>query len=314
VPRLDIVGLGLATLDVLIRLQDMPTWQQGTRVSAFGLDGGGPVGTACVAAARLGARVGYVGTAGSDYVADLKVQSLRDNGVDLSRLVVRDRPEGQVVVVCVHEETGERVFSGLRTFGDGPLEPEELDRDYLTSAEYLHVDGSHFEAALQAAKWVREAGGRVAIDCAKTDGRPVGPRTAELLSHVDILICGSGFGRSLTGHADPWRAGRAMLSLGPGLVVQTEGEDGSYTVTANEQFRTPAFRVEVVDTTGAGDVFHGAYLVGLLRGWDLETVAEFATAVAALKCTRLGGRRGTPFLGEVVSFLREHGVALPQGD
>ena len=308
-PRLDIVGLGLSTLDVLMRRQDMPTWERPGAVSAFGLDGGGPVGTACVAAARLGARVGYVGTAGNDEVAGLKMRSLTDNGVDVSRVVTRDDPESQVVIVYVNEDTGERVFSGLRTFGGVPLAADELDRDYITSAAYLHLDGCHHGAALQAAEWMREAGKQVAIDCGRTDGRPVGPHMAEFVSHADIVISGSGFGQSLTGHPDVWQAGEAMLALGPSIVVQTEGDEGSYTITAEERFHTPALEVDVLDTTGAGDVFHGAYLVGLLRGCDLQAVAQFATGVSALKCATLGGRRGIPCFSETVSFLRERGLA-----
>jgi len=310
-PALDIVGLGMTTLDVLIRLGELPTWEHGARIDAFGLDGGGPVGTACVAAARLGARVGFVGIAGNDAVAELKLQSLRENGVDASRVVVRERPETQVVIVLVNEETGERVFSGLRGFGDDALRPAELDRAYLTSAQWLHLDGSHAEAALSAAQWMHEAGRRVCIDCGKTEADSVPPQLRELLRHVDVLICGSGFGRALTGYADPWAAGEAALACGPRLVVQTEGVQGSYTVAADERFRTPAFPVEVLDTTGAGDVFHGAYLVGLLRGWPLGTIAEFATAVSALKCAHLGGRRGSPTFAEVAAFLQARGLEVP---
>jgi sulfofructose kinase len=307
---LDIVGLGLTVLDVLVRLKDMPTWEQGGRMSAFALDGGGPAGTGTVAAARLGARAGFVGTAGNDPVARIKLDSLREHGVDISRMVIRDRPETGVVLVYVHEETGERVFAGLGALGIGPLRPEELDRDYITSAEFLHLDSFHREAALQAAQWMHAAGKRVCIDCSRTDGRPCPPQTLDLLRHVDILICGSNFGLSATGQRDLWAAGEAMLALGPSIVVQTEGADGSYTVTAEERFHTPAFQVEVVDTTGAGDVFHGAYLVGLLKGWDVRTVATFATAVSALKCTKLGGRRSIPTYDQVIGFLQERGIDL----
>jgi sulfofructose kinase len=308
---LDIVGLGLSTLDVLMRLKEMPTWEHTDALSAFGLDGGGPVGTACVAAARLGARVGYVGTAGNDWSADLKIRSLRDNGVDISRLVRREQPESQIVLVYVNEETGERIFSGVRSFAAAPLRAAELDRDYITSAQYLHLDGfHHHEAALQAARWMREAGKQVSIDCAKTEGASVSPVLVNLIPYVDILICGSGFGCAPTGHADLWKAGEAMLALGPSIVVQTEGKDGSYTTTDEERFHTPAFDVDVLDTAGAGDVFHGAYLVGLLRGWDVQTVAVFATAVSALKCMKLGGRRGIPTFDEVMSFLQTRGIRI----
>jgi len=305
---LDVVGLGMATLDVLLRLADLPTWERASAVREFGLDGGGPVATACAAAARLGARVGYVGTAGNDEAAELKLRSLRESGVDLSRLIVRPRREDQVIIVYVNETTGERLFAGVDGFGCDPVRPEELDRGYLTSARYLHLDGSHPAAALQAARWMHEAGRQVCLDGHKTGGRPASPETVELVREVDVLISGSGFARSLTGEDDPRRAAEAVLAVGPRLVVETDGENGCLTTTADQHFHTPAFAVEVVDTTGAGDVFHGAYLVGLLRGWDLRTVARFASAAAALSCTKLGGRHGIPTSAEVEAFLGNAGA------
>ncbi len=308
--NLQIIGLGMCTLDVLIRCTELPTWERGgTRISAFGFDGGGPVGTAMVAAARLGARVGFIGSAGNDAPAEFKLRSMREWGIDLSRMVYRDAPEDQIVVVNIHAETGERIFSGVRRWGESQIRPEELDREYITAADYLHLDGFHNAAALQAAQWMKAAGKTVSLDGHKTDG-PVGEHLRRLLPYVDVLISGSGFARGLTGIADIWEAGAAILTMGPRIFVQTEGADGSYTITANECFHTPAFPVEVIDTTGAGDVFHGAYLVGLLHGWNLRQIARFATAVAALKCTRLGGRGGIPDFAAVLMFLRERGVAI----
>ncbi len=298
-----IVGIGMATLDVLLRLHDMPTWEHGTRIQQLGFDGGGPVGTAMVAASRLGARVGFIGTAGNDEAARLKMRSFVENGVDLSRMVYRDVPDDQVMVVYVHAETGERVFGGVRNWQRSEIAPDELDRAYITAADYLHLDGFHTDAAVQAAHWMHKAGKTVVLDGHKTTGT-VSPHLRLLVEHVDILISGSGFAQALTGCTDIWDAGGEILTLGPRVFVQTEGEGGSYTVTAEARFHTPAFPVDVVDTTGAGDVFHGAYIVGLLRGWDLERVARFSTAVAALKCTRLGGRAGIPNEQDVRAFLR----------
>ena len=307
--NLQIVGLGLATLDVLMRLKDMPCWDHHTPLYGFGFDGGGPVGTAMVAAARLGAPVGFIGTAGNDDAAQLKMRSMVQVGVDLSRLVKRNGPEDQVVVVCVHAETGERVFVFMEGSRRQALRIEELDRDYITSADYLHLDGFHAQAALQAAQWMRAAGKKVVLDGHKTD-TPVEPHLHALIPHVDVLIAGGGFAKALTGLADIWQAGRAILQMGPSIFVQTEGKAGSYTVTAAEQFHTPSFDVKVHDTTGAGDVFHGAYIVGLLHGWDLRQVALFSTAVSAIKCAKLGGRAGIPNYQEVLAFLAERGINL----
>ncbi len=306
---IQVVGLGLATLDVLIRLDEMPAWGRNSRIQGFRFDGGGLVGTAMVAAARLGARVGFCGTAGTDESAEIKLRSMVESGIDLSHLCRRPGPEDQVVIVYVHADTGERQFSGMQPGPNTPLRVQELDRDYITSADYLHIDGFHHEASLQAAKWMREAGKTVVMDGSKTNG-PVSDRHRKLIEYVDVLITGSGYARGLTGIADIWDAGKAIMELGPRIFVETVGEAGSYTITREEQFHTPAFPVDVVDTTGAGDVFHGAYIVGMLHGWDLRQIAQFSTAVSAIKCTQLGGRAGIPDLASTLHFLQERNIYI----
>ena len=307
---LQIVGLGIATLDVLIRLKDMPTWKERNRASGFRFDGGGLVGTAMVAAARLGARAGFIGTAGSDESAELKLRSFVESGVDLSHLVRHDGPDSQVMLVYVHEETGERVFAGVRSGARQPIRPEELDKGYITSAEYLHIDGLlHHEATLQAVQWMKEAGGTVVMDGSRTNG-PIHEGHRELVPYVDVLITGEGFARALTGIDDIWQAGQAVLDIGPRIFCETVGERGSYTITPDEQFHTPAFQVDVVDTTGAGDVFHGAYIVAMAHGWTPRQCAQFSTAVSAIKCTQLGGRAGIPTFEQTMTFLRERGIEL----
>ena len=305
---LDVVGLGLSTVDILFRLSDMPTWERGGAMRDLCFDGGGPVGTALVAAARLGARAGYVGTCGNDAVAALRLQYLTRDGVDVSRVVTRPIPEKQVIVVYVHAESGERVFASAHS-AEVALKPDELDRDYITSAAFLHLDGFHQAAAIQAAHWMHAAGKTVVLDAAKNSGE-VSLGMAALVELTDVLICGSGFGPALTGKQDVWDAGEALLTRGPRLVVQTEGAAGCYTTSASECFHIPAFKVEVMDTTGAGDVFHGAYIFGLLKGWDARRIARFATAVSAIKCTRLGGRSGIPGFAETQKFLELRGKEI----
>ncbi len=173
---------------------------------------------------------------------------------------------------------------------------------------YLSITLLHeVQEALLAAGWMRAAGKSVVLDGSATR-RPIPPKMAALVAQVDVLICGAGFGATLTGREDPWEIGRAILDMGPAVVVQTEGKAGSYTTTRADQFHTPSFDVNVMDTTGAGDVFHGAYIVGMLRGWDVRRIVQFATAVSALKCTGLGGRRPSPCFDQVTEFLRERGL------
>lgn len=302
----DIVGLGIANIDIVLRLSDMPSWENPHVLRGFTLADGGPAGTACVVASVLGERTGFIDTFGNDEMAAIKRKKLEEAGVDLSHAVLREAPENHIAICYVNEDTGDRTFSFPPEFLSKPVLPEELDRDYLTSAQYLHLDCCHTEAALQAARWMNEAGKSVVLDASATD-RPVSEPVKNLVIESDVLISGAGFGAMLTGHKDLWQAGRAILELGPRVVVQTEGVDGSYTVTQEEEFHTPAFKVDVVDTTGAGDTFHGAYLAGLVKGWDLRRIARFASAVSAIHCTVLGNRKGIPTMEEVESFLAERG-------
>ncbi len=306
--RLDVVGLGLAIVDVVLRVDRMPDWEDPRGLLDFTLADGGPAGTACFVASTFGLRTGFVDTVGDDDLGAHRRRSLERAGVDTSRLVPREGAEDHVVVVYVDAATGERVFSFRRGFLSRPVTVDDLDRNYIESARILHLDGSHGAAALAAARWMKKAGGTVVLDAAATSHKVLEPARA-LVAETDILICGSGFAPMLTGEEDVWRAGRATLDLGPRVVVQTEGARGSYTVSPDGEFHTPAFEVDVVDTTGAGDTFHGAYLVGLARGWDPERCASFSSAVAALHCTVLGNRKGIPSMDEAEALI----AAQPAG-
>jgi len=302
-----IVGIGRCTLDIIFRLPEYPTWEKGVVYDEYSIDGGGQVGTGLVAASKLGATTGYIGTAGSDYAGDLKVESLREWGVDTSHVIRRMGPDGQVILVTVQSGTGERVFNHSDRLDAEPITLDELDYDYITSADYLLLDGSHPEAALETAKWMREAGKQVMLDGSKT-AESIKESTRRLIPFVDVLVCGDGFGEKLAGVGDAFEAGERVLDMGPRIFVETLGERGSVTVTLKKNFETPSFEIEVKDTTGAGDVFHGAYLYGLINGWTPERIALFSTAVSALKCTRMGGRRSSPTLGEVLEFLQSQGI------
>jgi len=301
--KLDIVGVGLSTFDILIRLAEMPTWNKRSTMDQVDFDGGGPTATAVCAASLLGAKTGFIGRAGDDWFADQKRQSLMAHGVDISRMVLRAGPEKRVVCVYVNANTGERIFNTMSHFYEDLLQPEELDQSYIIQADYLLTEGFHTEAAVTAAKWMHGAGKRVVLDAAATTSSQIDERLTDLVPLTDILICGSGFAEALTGETNTAEAGKAALSFGPEIVVITQGDQGSFLFTGDESFQTPAFEVDVVDTTGAGDVFHGAFMVGLLKKWDLRKVCIFATAVAAIECTFLGGRAGLPSYAQVERFL-----------
>lgn len=304
-PKLDVIGLGMNVLDILIRIEALPTWEKPGHPSRIVVDGGGLAATAVVAAQRLGLKTGFIGTHGNDQMGWIKNQLLMKYGVDLSHSIEMNIPENQICVVYVRESDGDRFFSNHPEFWGHNIGPEQLDEGYITSADWLHLDGVHFTAAMQAAKWMQAAGKGVMYDGGRIHEKHLDYDQRELLPHADVLISGSGFLEAITGEGDLQDAGRKALDMGPSIVVQTEGADGSYTFTKEECFHHPAMLVGAVDTTGAGDIFHGAYLYGLKQDWGIHDITKFATAASALSCYQVGGRNSIPSLNEIKTFLSE---------
>lgn len=298
-----VIGLGLRCLDITVRVEAPSGRGQKREALDIVIQGGGPAGTAAVAAARLGIRAGYAGTVGSDALGELKYRTLADYGVDLRGLIRRDAPEHQVALVFVSDAGGERSFMPNRGLREAPLLVAELDRDYLTAAEILIIDGFHPEAAFAAAGWMRAAGKEVLMDLQKPECA-ITPEMIRLVSLSDIFICGEGGLQAVTGIEKPLQAGWKVLSMGARIVVETRGERGCLTVTPEEYFVTPAYPVRAVNTTGAGDVFHGAYAAALIEGLELRATARFASAAAALTCTKMSGFDRIPDRAAVERMLQ----------
>jgi len=304
--KIDVVGIGVSTVDIIVRLSQLPTWENPTKFDDIIIDSGGPTGTALCAASKLGASAGFIGTAGNDWFSEYKLESFRIHGVDISQVKRREFEENQIVVVNVEKQSGERIFNPSKDFNSKQLQIHEIDQKYITQAKYLLIDGYHFDVSIKATKWMHQTGNQVIFDGAATKKTHLDDQQVQLVSSSDYLICGSGFVQALTGFSEIENAGKAALDYGPEVVVITIGENGSYLFSKNDSFHTPAFDVSVIDTTGAGDAFHGAFAYGLLQKWELREICIFSSAVSALECMNLGGRKGLPTFNQVKYFLENH--------
>lgn len=299
--RVDVVGLGANALDLIGVIDGYPEPDTKRPLLDFDVQGGGVTATAMVACARLGLRTRYVGKFAADVLGRLALRTLRQEGVDLRHVLRAPEGPGHVSLVLVDRATGARTLFYRRP----PLyaiRPEELDRAALVAGRLLHVDGIDAAAAVQAVGWAREAGMRVTMD-----GERVVEGIEAVWPLVDLLACNPGFVAAVTGRASLEDGLRALQARGPARVAATLAADGAVGLEGGRWVRVPGFRVPVVDTNGAGDVFHGACSFGELRGWPLAWTLAFANAVAAMKCRTLGGRRGIPRLPEVAEFLAMHG-------
>ncbi len=300
----DVVGLGCACLDFLGIVPHLPDQDDQVWMSDSTQQGGGMVSTALVTLSRLGVTTAFAGKIGNDMAGRAVKDEFDLYGIDSAHLVVEPDATTPVSMILVDESTGQRTIMAGGTTVE--LSPSEVPAGVIAAAKYLHLDTTGRQAALAAAEIARGAGVPVVLD-ADSLSRP--QDIEELLQATDYLIASRVFTEALTGLTDPAEAAKSLAGYGSSVAIVTLGEAGSLTLAAGRSFHTPAFPVEVVDTTGAGDVYHGAYLFGLLQEWSLEKTAVFSSAVAAMSCTRLGGRNGIPDLRSALDFLRERGAA-----
>jgi sulfofructose kinase len=299
--RVDVVGLGTNALDLLGVIVGHPQPDTKSPLREFDVQGGGMIATALVACARLGLRARYVGKFGDDYWARLGRRLLARDGVDVRHALRARGSVGHVSMMLIDARTGARTGFYRRPPAYA-IEPAELDRAVITSGRLLHVDGVDPAAAGLAIRWAREAGMRVTMD-----GERVVEGIDGVWPTVDLLVCNPRFVAQVTDRDGQEDGLRALAARGPARVAVTCGAEGAVGLEDGRLVRAPGFPVPVVDTNGAGDVFHGACAVGELRGWPFAWTLTFASAVAAMKCRTLGGRRGIPRMPEVAAFLAECG-------
>ena len=296
----DLAGLGLNSVDLMTVVGEFPTSNSKQRLQRFARMPGGQIATALATAARLGWRTRYVGSFGDDAFGRLSRESLECEGVDITASRTVAGATNQFAVVIVDARTGERTVLWDR-HPDLTMRAEDVPSEAVTSGRMLIVDCHETGAATQAAKYARVASVPTLVDVEK-----VRPGIGDLLQHIDAIIAAQDFPTALTGYDEPGRAIEALgREYGAALVTVTLGEEGSLSWCAGRQIRTPAFKISCVDSTGAGDVFRGAFAAACLRDPDgeLEEALAYANAAAALNCRALGARAGMPQPEEIEQLL-----------
>jgi sugar/nucleoside kinase (ribokinase family) len=302
----DVIGLGDPFQDLVIRLSQLPPSNVNMQMDDFCFQGGGNVSTALVASARLGLRAALIGNVGDDIFGRMITADLKFNQVDVSHVRVNAGKRSNFCL-CIAEEAvdGKEFISKGGDFQK--FEPSDLDRTFFESTHVLHI-GNFTPAIEQACDWVHGMDGVISIDAAYYR-----PDIYSNYRRIDIFIGSETYfkkmceyeGIRIEGTEDYAAALCRISEQGPRTVIFTLGEKGCIGVSDNRFFEIPAFKVEAIDPTGAGDVFHGAYIYGWLQGWSPEKCCSFSSAVSAIKCTRLGGRSGIPTMPIVEKFMEE---------
>ena len=294
----DVIGIGLNATDTLLLVQEFPPYAGKVAFDRELLSPGGQVATAMVACSQLGLKAKYVGTIGDDLRGDITRQSLEGTGVDTSSVIVREGCPNQTAYIIIDQRTGERTVLWQRADSLRLLASEIRPED-IAGARMLHIDGYDTDAATFAAATAREYGVPVSIDV-----DTVYPGFESVLRNVDYLVAGSGWPARFTGETDPFAALQALQrAYATKLVGMTLGDFGSLALFAGRWYYSPGFEVACLDTTGAGDVFHGALCYCILEGMPLQSALEFSNAAAALNCTAVGARGRVPKRAEVDALI-----------
>lgn len=294
----DVLGIGLNATDTLLLVDEFPPYAGKVPFEQELLSPGGQVATAMVACAKLGLRASYVGTIGDNHRGQIQRESLEGTGVDTTGVIVREGCPNQTAYIIIDTRSGERTVLWQRA-DCLRLTKADIRSEQVAGARMLHIDGCDVEAAAYAASVAREHGVPVSLDV-----DTVYPGFDCVLQNVDYLVAGSDWLHRWTGEADPLIA-LEMLQAAYGMRVaaSTLGEGGALALENGAWAYSPGFHVAAVDTTGAGDVFHGAFCYAVLKGMALERALEFSNAAAAINCTAIGARGHIPSRGEIDALI-----------
>lgn len=297
-----VLGIGLSTVDLVGKVMGFPEPDKYSFMSEFDLQIGGPVSNALVALSRLGIQTKWVGKVGDDDFGKLILQGMEKECVDIKNTVI-DKKNTSPLSFIIVTDSGER--SIIFHPGCAFVLEKEVPKEIIQNASIIHLDGAFIDAALPAAKLGKELGIKISLDAGIAF-----PGLNDLLKIIDIFIPNYDVAKELTKEESIDVCLKKLWEMGPPLVVITNGAEGSWGYDGKQIIKQDAIKVNVVDTTGCGDAFHGGFLYGELEGWDLKSKLLFATAYASFKATRLGGRKGLPTKKEMVQFIKERNLDL----
>ncbi len=295
-PQVDVVGVGLNATDTVISVASFP--ERGAKVEYCNRSvmPGGQVATTVIACQTWGLRTRYVGKFGDDSAARLHKEAFNRIGAETQIVTVPGVQSLHNVILV--DAGGDRTVLCQQN-DHMVLQPQELKREWIVNARALHVDGHDTAAATLAASWAHEAGIPVTADLDE-----IYPGIDDLIANIDFLLVNCDFSCRLMDDRNLERSLRKMQArYGCRLTAATLGEEGVLAWDGKQMFHSAAYRVPVVDTTGAGDIFRAGFLYGMLQDWPLERQLDFSCAAAAMNCMGAGARGGIQTVDDIQNLM-----------
>lgn len=311
-PKVDVVGIGSCAVDFFAIVPRLLGPEEKINAGRMEIHAGGVTANNLTQVARLGASAGWLGLIGDDENGRIIQQAFTEDGMDMSGVEVVKGERSALTWIPVNSD-GERsiyMFPNVT----GKLSPFQVKNRFaanIRNAKHFHTEASQLPILpiKEGIRIAKDAGVQVFLDLDVTPRffAQMNLGTQEelcgALKLVDVLKLCKAAAREMTGEVDARRIADRLLDIGPKVVALSQGEEGCFLASREEKVQVPAFRVNVVDTTGAGDAFMGGLSYGLLQGWDFQRVGLFANACAALCCTKVGARVMS-HRDEVLAFIK----------
>ncbi len=306
----EVVCVGILVADVWGRpIDSQPEHGRLMLVDEIGLGVGGCAANTGLGLAKLGVDTGLMGKVGDDGFGEFVREEIAAHGIDTSGIRTTTERGTSATMIMV-DSAGERTF--MHCIGaNATMRPEDIDMEQVAAAEIfdfagaLVMPGFDGEPAASVMKAAQEAGTTTCLDTVWDDTGRWMELLEPVLPYTDMFLPSLAEAVEITGESEPERVAQVLLDYGVKTVGLKMGEDGCYVRTADREVRVPAYAVDVVDGTGSGDAFVAGFIVGVLRGWDLEDVARFANAVGALCVTATGTTAGLRDFAGTIDFLVE---------
>ena len=297
-----VVGVGNVAYDNLCIIEDYPKEDSSTHILNIVNQGGGCVGSAMVCTSRLGESTSFIGNLGDDEAGRYIINDFIKEGVDISGITTIEGGRSSLGYVMIDPNKGTRTkFPYKDTLPDIEWTDDKVKQ--IQNAKILHIDGTQYNNCLEAALIAKEAGITISLDgCSKKEDNSLNVKLASL---SDILIMNAAYPFYTSGLDNFEEAMYFFQDLGPKVIISTQGEKGCVALINGELKTFPAYKVNAIDTTGAGDAFHGAFVAATLKGYSLEEAIRYSSAVSACKCRQIGGRAGLPTHNEVLAFMAD---------
>ena len=293
-----VVGIGACVLDTIIQIDSYPLEDSKHRANNSFSCGGGPASTALVCIAKLGVEAEYLGTVSGDAYGKQLIDEFKRYNVQCNNVNINYNVKAFTSYILLSKKSGSRTV--VFDKGNIPDEPKSINLDRVLTGDILHLDGNYLNTAIAAAKLAKEHNVLVSLDAGSAY-----PNIEKLVPYVDILIPSEDFALKFTGKKT---VEDAILALNkkyqPKVLVVTQGSKGGTYIENGEIHHYNAFKINCVDSNGAGDTFHGAFLVAYLLGKTLPECIRFASATSAIKCQKAGVRSALPDMQEVEAFLK----------